>query len=104
MECRSERCFGSGVATIWQRGPMTWGFGQQVRELFLENDARECLLACLWVAAKLNVPRKEVPGSTKFAGLLGLAPPRLNAVEIVVMEVLDWSPLRGWSKPLANEI
>jgi hypothetical protein len=54
------------------------------------------LLACFWIAAKLEVPRKQLPGVSTVAALLNMQACELNALEANVMARLDWAPLRGW--------
>lgn len=57
------------------------------------------LLACFWLAAKLKQARKKLPVVAKVAALLGMSAYRLNYLEVRLLDVLEWAPLRGWKDP-----
>lgn len=58
----------------------------------------QLLLACLWVAMKLEQSRKKLPNVSKVAALLRLSASDLNTMELWLMNTLNWAPMRGWRR------
>lgn len=54
------------------------------------------LVGCLWVAAKLEECRRGVPSATKVGVLVSLDKAVMGSVELYLMQLVNWAPLRGW--------
>lgn len=60
------------------------------------SSVEAALLGCLLVACKLEECRKGAPTSARFAALAGVPNAAMNAVEMAVLQLLDWAPMQGW--------
>lgn len=61
------------------------------------------LLGCLWVAAKHEECRFGMPTAQRIAwlvsgasGWFGTGPAAVGSAELLVLNLLDWQPLKGW--------
>ena len=54
------------------------------------------VLACLWVAAKLEECRRGLPAASKVGLLVGVSCHVMGQTELHIMHLLDWRPLLGW--------
>ena len=54
------------------------------------------LAGCLWLAAKLEENRRGVPTASKMGLLLGIQKAVMGEVELYLMQLVSWAPLRGW--------
>lgn len=54
------------------------------------------LVGCLWVAAKLEECRRGVPTATKVGRLVQLDKAVMGGIELYLMQLVNWAPLRGW--------
>ena len=61
-----------------------------------ERPWETMLAACLWLAAKLEECRRSVPTASKVGLLLGVRKSVMGEVELYLMQLLSWAPLRGW--------
>lgn len=53
-------------------------------------------MACVWVSAKLEEQRRDVPHVGFLAHLVGTGPGVLVAMEVRVLEWCGWSPYNGY--------
>lgn len=83
---------------IWQRvgnrGQFSWGMVQG--SAIGVHDDQVILAIAMWISAKLEEHRKRVPTSQKVAKLLGVPTISVARLETAVMQLLDWSPYRGF--------
>lgn len=56
------------------------------------------LLGCLVVSAKLEECRKGAPTSAKVAAFVASTSACINALELQLLQLLDWRPLEGWQQ------
>ena len=64
--------------------------------LWVGNPREALVLGCLWIAAKIEDNRKLLPTASKLASLVGTTASTMNAIEIDVLELLQWDPLKDW--------
>lgn len=89
LKCNCEAGF-AGVLQVTSRNVMVEG----------RIVGMPLLLAgCLWIASKLEEGRKRVPSTTKMAALACTDRTLIAAVEVHLMDLLSWQPLRGWHSP-----
>ncbi|WIA28332.1 hypothetical protein OEZ86_010882 [Tetradesmus obliquus] len=55
------------------------------------------MLVSLWLATKLEGHRRQVAGCSKLAGALALLPWAVTAIELHMMQLMDWQPYAGWA-------
>jgi len=69
-----------------------------------EKPWETMLLACLWLAAKLEECRRGVPTASKVGTLLGVDCVVMGGVELYLMQLVNWAPLLDWKdRPLPLE-
>jgi hypothetical protein len=57
---------------------------------------RVMVLAALWIASKLEGGRRSVAGASRLCAATGLSKWGVTSVEVHLLQVLDFSPYRGW--------
>jgi hypothetical protein len=61
-----------------------------------QAPSRAALLVALWLASKLEGSRRQVAGASRLCAATGLSRWGVTAVEVHLLQLLDFSPYRGW--------
>ena len=69
-----------------------------------ERPWETMLLACLWLAAKLEECRRGVPTASNIGALVAADRAVMGGVELYLMQLVNWAPMADWKdRPLHAE-
>ncbi|KAG2447923.1 hypothetical protein HYH02_007376 [Chlamydomonas schloesseri] len=69
---------------------------QQQQQLLPLIPARVYAVAAVWIAAKLEEPRDDLPATATLAALARCSSAVLSEAELRILQWCDWAPLQGF--------